>query len=450
MIAYRHDNILENSKGKLELPLMNAANQLLDLFLPLVHALADGTPPSRLHRSLDRFMLLLVAYYTCFRDWKLQDEAKLLARIKNALLTLYDAEQHLPPDESEGSERKIQLRQQIEKLRSKLKQIGGVDALDHFDQCRRSPLPVETTATEGLFPLRKELLIHELLINPGFTLEDTHPLLQRHHPFTSLQQATSFWESLVTDVSHLTPCFARVAQVLDLIFSDVAELQRFLPPHPRVISWDTCGPIISTLFNTIRAHAPPQHLHLQQLQQPVDSPRALCNALRLLKDFAQAVLFHHYNLKLQDLSRLVQDHGIDFERIAFTRKFGPCPLLPHTRKWHAAAAAQSTQKRDFIRFHTTAVLHLIATNDFNTEDHCPEVLLLDAHHLADISHQVHHLVASATILALPSSSHALTQAVVESEEGIDHLLQAVTAAAPALASPIQHCVQRTDPIYKLM
>ena len=42
-------------------------------------------------------------------------------------------------------------------------------------------------------------------------------------------------------------------------------------------------------------------------------------------------------------------------------------------------------------------LHLIATNDFNPDDHCPEVLLLDAHHLADISHQVHHLVASATI-----------------------------------------------------
>ena len=116
MIAYRHDNILENSKGKLELPLMHAANQLLDLFLPLVHALANGTPPSRLHRSLDRFMLLLVAYYTCFRDWKLQDEAKLLARIKNALLTLYGAEQHLPPDDPEGSKRKIQLRQKIEKL----------------------------------------------------------------------------------------------------------------------------------------------------------------------------------------------------------------------------------------------------------------------------------------------------------------------------------------------
>ena len=54
--------------------------------------------------------------YICFRDWKLQDEAKLLARIKNALLTLYGAEQHLPPDDPEGSKRKIQLRQKIEKL----------------------------------------------------------------------------------------------------------------------------------------------------------------------------------------------------------------------------------------------------------------------------------------------------------------------------------------------
>lgn len=65
---------------------------------------------------------------------KVLDDAKLICRIKHALIALYQAYAQLSPNEQEYSEIKNEINNQISRLRDKLKQIAGIDALNKFDE----------------------------------------------------------------------------------------------------------------------------------------------------------------------------------------------------------------------------------------------------------------------------------------------------------------------------
>ena len=105
-------------------------------------------------------------------------QAKLSCSIKHALITLFEAEQHLPTNEQEDSKLKVEFRTQIERLRSKLQQISGHQALIDFDENRASGLSV-APLTSGVcaysvLPCRltNEQLAHELLLDPEFQLNE--------------------------------------------------------------------------------------------------------------------------------------------------------------------------------------------------------------------------------------------------------------------------------------
>ena len=61
------------------------------------------------------------------------DEFKLVGRIRHALFALYNACEHLPADEPTDSRLSVELRMQIERLRSTLAQIGDQATLTQFD-----------------------------------------------------------------------------------------------------------------------------------------------------------------------------------------------------------------------------------------------------------------------------------------------------------------------------
>lgn len=106
-------------------------------------------------------------------------QAKLSCRIKHALIALYQAELHLPADEPIDSTLKIEFRTQIERLRSKLQQIAGSDALAEFDHNRASGIAVSSPAcANGVYAalpgrMTNEQLAHELLFDPAFQLDDS-------------------------------------------------------------------------------------------------------------------------------------------------------------------------------------------------------------------------------------------------------------------------------------
>ena len=137
---------------------------------------------------------MLFEFLKRFKAWKVPDEAKLTCRIKHALIALYQAEEHLPPDEPEDSKLKIEFRTQIERLRNKLLQIAGADAVKLFDEQRKKgQIPSGSGGSGGgegkggaggvggaggayaALPGRmtNEQLAHELLLDPTFQLDES-------------------------------------------------------------------------------------------------------------------------------------------------------------------------------------------------------------------------------------------------------------------------------------
>lgn len=139
MIAYRPTHVFE-SMGPLETALLDSARTLLISFDNIIKCVASEGffQEVPFHLTLD-FPVFLFEYLKNFKAWKVPDEAKLVCRIKHALIALYGAESNLPRNEPEDSKLKIEFRTQIERLRSKLSQIGGHEALLKFDEDMKKP-----------------------------------------------------------------------------------------------------------------------------------------------------------------------------------------------------------------------------------------------------------------------------------------------------------------------
>ena len=140
MIAFRPTDVFE-SMGALEQALYDSATPLMASFERIcscIRASPNHTFQEVPHELTRDFPTMLLEYLKRFKAWKVPDEAKLTSRIKHALVALYQAEEHLPPDEPEDSKLRTEFRTQIERLRSKLQQIAGVDALKQFDEQQRA------------------------------------------------------------------------------------------------------------------------------------------------------------------------------------------------------------------------------------------------------------------------------------------------------------------------
>jgi hypothetical protein len=133
MIAFRPTHVFE-SMGSREQTLFDAALPLLTSFQRIIERVASAGSFQAVPGDLtERFPVMLFEYLKCFKAWKVPDEAKLTCRIKHALIALYQAEGHLPPDEPGNSKLRAEFRTQITRLRSKLQQIAGDGELTKFD-----------------------------------------------------------------------------------------------------------------------------------------------------------------------------------------------------------------------------------------------------------------------------------------------------------------------------
>ena len=196
MIAYRPTHVFE-SMGALEHELLEATTPLLATFQKIVDCIRSSAGHSFQdvpHELTKNFPTMLFEFLKRFKAWKVPDEAKLTCRIKHALIALYQAEEHLPPDEPEDSKLKIEFRTQIERLRNKLLQIAGADAVKLFDEQRKKgQIPSGSGGSGGgegkggaggvggaggayaALPGRmtNEQLAHELLLDPTFQLDES-------------------------------------------------------------------------------------------------------------------------------------------------------------------------------------------------------------------------------------------------------------------------------------
>jgi hypothetical protein len=334
MIAYRPNQVFE-SMGTLEQALYESAVSLLTTFQRIIQCIRSASMRCFQEVPYDLtqgFPGMLHQYLQRFKAWKVPDEAKLTCRIKHALIALYQAEEHLPPDEPEDSKLKVEFRAQIERLRGKLQQIAGADALKEFDEQRRAgQVDVagiggnagRTGAGGGAYAalpgrMTNEQLAHELLLDPGFQLDESggygdNPVFHRIRQ--SFHQA--FWDSLVDDLKLSPPCYVRVLRVLAEIRDGVADLAGSSEWAGRIAEavdlgfikqqaelglygWDSCMRLIGCILAVIqRVQAPRRDDETtarwkqvgQAMQEATadEQPRAFCKALEFLLDRVNAM-----------------------------------------------------------------------------------------------------------------------------------------------------------------
>ena len=178
MIAFRPTHVFE-SMGPLEQSLYESALLLMTRFQSIAEHIVSRGSFQQIPVDLTHdFTLMIFEYLKRFKAWKVPDEAKLVCRIKHALVALYQAQQQLPSDEPEDSKLKVEFVTQIERLRKKLLQIAGSDVLAQFDAVRaagsHTPSVGSTNVSYTTLPgrLSNEQLAHELLLDPTFQLDD--------------------------------------------------------------------------------------------------------------------------------------------------------------------------------------------------------------------------------------------------------------------------------------
>lgn len=235
MIAIRPTHVFEGM-SPLAQSLYEATVPLVNAFEAITLAVVASGSFQLVDPALTAgFPEMLFTYLTRFRAWKIPDEAILTCRIRHALIALYEAQAHLPADEAHDSRLNTELRTQIARLRSKLRQIGGAEALERFDAERGTVTAAQldnmggSTVTAFASRMTNEQLAHELLLDPTFQLtgEDGEGATVIPHPIYSRIRASfhqAFWDSLIDDLRVAVPCFVRVARVLTEVRDGIAEL----------------------------------------------------------------------------------------------------------------------------------------------------------------------------------------------------------------------------------
>mmetsp|Transcript_4190 Transcript_4190/g.11969 ORF Transcript_4190/g.11969 Transcript_4190/m.11969 type:complete len:567 (-) Transcript_4190:25-1725(-) len=402
MIAYRPTNVFENM-GPLEQDLYESAGPMLASFEAICHAIQ--TCPTRCFRDVPseltkEFPALLFDYLKRFKAWKVPDEEKLTRRIRHALIALYQAENQLPPDEPEDSRLKVEFCTQIERLRGKLVQIAGADALRRFDDERlqgragdaaaKSRPQAAAAASSGggsqsVLPGRmsNEQLAHELLLDPGFQLDGVgdNPVLARIRE--SFHRA--FWDSLVDDLRLATPCYARVIRVLGEIRDGLCEVVG--PEEARHVgelvdlefirgqvdqglySWESCSRLIASLVKVVQRTQSVRREEetagkwreaeaaMAAAGSVEERARALCGGLELVLERLNAMRIDAANARLRFISPIIMSHGIEYERRKFDDKVKDGSIsVESTRAWIASTASDDC---DLARIHINALLSLV-------------------------------------------------------------------------------------------
>jgi hypothetical protein len=460
MIAFRPTHVFE-SMGTLEQALFESAVPVLSQFEQMCKTLLAA--PFKNFQCIPAnqtkdFPTTLFEYLRRFKAWKVPDEAKLTCRIKHALVALHQAEKHLPPDEPEDSRLKVEFREQIARLRGKLQQIAGPEALSKFDEeLQKGSLVVEgTAAVEGssyaALPGRmtNEQLAHELLLDPTFQLDETGGIHVENSVFNRIRESfhKAFWDSLVDDLKLAVPCYVRVLRVLvevrdgivDLVgvrddIMDIIDVE-FIQTRVESGNYsfgDAMALIRATVGVILRTQAPRRDAETKEkwelLQTAITSvtqdtaAQVTCDCLAFLLDRVNAMRIDAANSRLRLISPVIQDHGIDYARDKFQDKLDNGTItLERTTNWFRKTMEAEPDLVKLVRegcrlsalkLHAAAIVALIADATPLKADTTPETLAFDVSRLATLQQKFVSLLAFETTLAVVATKNdpALLNAV---------------------------------------
>ena len=409
MIVYRSSHVFE-SMGTLEQALFESAVPLLNTFHEICSKIMEAKTAgektnftSIVPTSLSKeFPTLLFEYLKRFKAWKTPDEAKLLCRIKHALVALYQAESHLPPDEPEDSKLKIEFKTQIVRLREKLSQLGGPEALEKFNADYSAGILPNTPATGGsgngaysALPGRmtNEQLAHELLLDPAFVLHENGGCDLDNPVFLRVRESfhNAFWSSLTDDLKLATPCYTRVIRVLIEVRDGIKDLageseagninEVIDAEHikERVEAGNYTFVDAASMFRSIvgiiqRIQSPRRDTETKERWKELEEKIATatvengaevtCKVLEFLLGRVNALRIDAANARLRLIAPVIKDHGVDYERGKFADKIRDGTLTTErTTAWLHTTLDSAAGLADQVRAGSTVAaldLHAIA------------------------------------------------------------------------------------------
>ena len=445
MIAYYPDKVFE-TMGALEQPLFHSTLTLIEAFERICKQIAANPSFAHMPHELTKdFPTLLLKFLKAFKAWKVPDEIKLTKRIKHALTALYQALEHLPPDEPEDSPLMIEFNTTIPRLRSKLEQIAGISVLNAFDEERANGLMqivngvgnASAYMSKRTVRLSNQQLAHELLLDPLFQLEDdgcgTHTA--ENPIFHNINESfhRQFWDSLEDDLKLEYPCYVRVIRVLGQICDGIHDLcetsgirevvdLEFISQQAQagLYSWQSTEKLLAGILCVIErvqlakrdseTRTKWEALLLEAANSQDASPhRALCNQLEFLLNRVNVMRIDAANARLRLISPTIILHGVDYERKQFQEKLDNSTFtLERTTAWLNRAITKPNDivngsTSAYIQVHMEAIRSLVTTTTKLTCENCPETLLLDVDHLTVLQANFNSQAMAATLLMTAST-----------------------------------------------
>ena len=431
MVAYHPTSVFEQI-GALEQAVLDASGPMLRTFEDICQRLREGAAFDDLPNVLTlAFADMLMSYIRHFQAWKVPDEARLVTRIRLALLALYQAQEHISDDVPLDAELRLNFLNQIQRLRTKLFQLGAENVVEELDR----ELAGRPHGPDNLAPIynlpgmiNHERLAHELLLNPNFQLRAVGDLDSLHRIRNSFQDG--FWRSVAEDLLSIPPVYNRVLRVLREIndgvdeFRGPAPLQRnigiiapgsdevenlVVPPSDEnnpargivvdfdalllqlangAFGWDDCKGLVGGFVETIAALEPAgeQEVLAQWAEvslamdsaTPEEQPATLCRALQFLMDRITIMRIESANQRLRTIAPVVTNHGVEYERYKFQDSLDRGAItLERTTEWLRGVTELGVDRL------AEAMLALTRGPPIQ-ELTCPETLRLDAEHLADL------------------------------------------------------------------
>ena len=427
--------------GKLERRVQASSSPVFDSLCALIDRAQGQTLSSMPWLEHRDFLRQMKVYLEDFQAWKVPDEHKLSDRIKHGLLALYRAESHLTDDNRDYQSMKQEFRTQRAKLRAKMVQIAGTQGLAKFDELLRSEglyveeeeagaseqdaagsLPPSTNAS-GLSSLpgrmTNEQLAHELLLDPGFKLDNEGAGYIDNTVLSSVRESfkVAFWNSLVDDLRLSPPCYTRVIRVLGEVRDAMIDLKPSLRAQLREmidttyfmqlaetgsIDWPSCIDILDGVISAVIGMQEPQGMQeteskWEEMKRRMQSctteqqPEAFCESLEYALARVNAARVEGANQRLRSIAHVIQTHGVEYEHKMMEKKIRQNPeYLQRTPEWILRSITKLSKENGMIipailrgdgatfqTVHAAAALGLVTADEPFTEHNCPETFLLD-------------------------------------------------------------------------
>ena len=471
MVDISPDKLFEE-QGVLETELINAAKPMVAGLEALVAASLRGEPLD----GVDEFAAHMREYTTAFRRWKEPDQQRLAGRICDALHVLYRSLSHLPADEPENSNLRVTFSTQIERLRSKLKQVGGEEMVAIFDRTRELGA-VEAPVRRELFPLSHEQIVHEMLLNPGFRFSTGEDSFWRER--MNQEYSAEFWALLRAELGRGVT--TRMVRVLEEVRSALVAASTTMQEGPvarvfdmqrlevdPIAQWAQLSPVLVDCVNFLgERQYLGRRLAFEQgwaaaragLANAEERAEALARTLQFMLDASVHFRVDDSNARLGAIEPMLRVHGVEYMRGKFEERGG---TVDRTRDWLARALALAhmhdrAEMRPVVQSAAIGHAHSVkevwayalaaaiaGTAVFDMRTDVPETLTLDIARLHRYRKEFRSLAACQTVLTFAQENHPDCLAAVVARLG--DMPEGAVVDARVMPDPVAADVERlADP-----